>query len=134
MTKAEQIKNTLQEVRKRRQAQKPVVYELKLQNLSKRKSEVLRKAFLEAKWLYNWLVSGAERLEIPANRVSVVEIKVGDSFETRELTVLGSQIKQEIADRIKDNLKLSWQRYRDRLWCQFKTDAVKRHQDRLRNP
>jgi len=36
---------------------KPVVYELKLQNLSKKKSDVLRKAFLEAKWLYNWLVS-----------------------------------------------------------------------------
>jgi len=65
---------------------------------------VLRKAFLEAKWLYNWLVSDTERLSIPANKVSAVEVKAGDSYEQRELTVLGSQIKQEIADRLKDNL------------------------------
>jgi len=44
------------------------VYELKLQNLSKGKAEVLRKAFLEAKWLYNWLVSDTERLGIPPTR------------------------------------------------------------------
>ncbi len=105
MTKAEQIKNTLQETRQRRETQKPDVYEMKLQNLSKRKSEVLRKAFLEAKWLYNWLVSDTERLGIPANKVRAVEVKAGDSYEQRELTVLGSQIKQEIADRLKDNLR-----------------------------
>jgi len=82
------------------------VYELKLQNLSKRKSEVLRKAFLEAKWLYNWLVSDTERLRIPANKVSMVKVKAGDIFEQRELNILGSQIKQEIADRLKDNLRV----------------------------
>jgi len=98
-------KNTLQETRQRRETQKPVVYELKLQNLSKKKSDVLRKAFLEAKWLYNWLVSDTERLGIPANKVSVVEIKAGEAYEQRELTALGSQIKQEIADRLKDNLR-----------------------------
>ena len=104
MTKVERITNTLQETRQRRETQKPTVYELKLQNLSRRKAEVLRKAFLEAKWLYNWLVSDTERLGIPANKVSAVEVKAGDSYEQRELTVLGSQIKQEIADRLKDNL------------------------------
>jgi len=104
MTKVERITNTLQETRQRRETQKPTVYELKLQNLSKGKAEVLRKAFLEAKWLYNWLVSDTERLGIPANKVSAVEVKAGDSYEQRELTVLGSQIKQEIADRLKDNL------------------------------
>jgi|GEM_PF-2534940 len=35
MTKAEQIKKTLQETRQRRKTQKPVVYELKLQNLDR---------------------------------------------------------------------------------------------------
>ena len=105
MTKAEQIKNTLQETRQRRENHKPVVYELKLKNLSKAKSKVLRKAFLEAKWLYNWLVSDTKRLGIPANKVSMVEVKAGDSFKQRELTILGSQIKQEIADRLKDNLR-----------------------------
>lgn len=70
MTKAERIRKTLQQTRQRRKTQKPVVYELKLQNLSKRKSEILREAFLEAKWLYNWLVSDTKRLDISANNVS----------------------------------------------------------------
>lgn len=105
MTRAERIKNTLQKTKQRRKAQRPVVYELKLQNLSKRKTEALRKAFLEAKWLYNWLISDAERLNIPANKVSIVDVKIGDTYEQRELAVLGSQMKQEIADRLKDNFR-----------------------------
>jgi len=78
---------------------------LKLQNLSKKKSEVLRKAFLEAKWLYNWLVSDTERLGIPANKVSAVEVKAGEVYEQRELAVLGSQIKQDLQalGRLKEN-------------------------------
>jgi len=36
--------------------------------------------------LYNWLVSDTERLGIPANKVSVVEIKAGEAYEQRELT------------------------------------------------
>ncbi|HHW18663.1 MAG TPA: transposase [Firmicutes bacterium] len=103
MTKTEQIKKTLQETRQRREAQKPVVYELKLQNLTKKKEGLLKRAFLEAKWLYNWLVSDAERLNVPANKINVVEVKAGEVLEQRELTVLGSQIKQEIADRLRDN-------------------------------
>ncbi len=105
MTKAEQIKNTLQKTRKRRKNQRAVVYQLKLQNLSEKKEKLLKRSFAEAKWLYNWLVSDIERLNIPANKVNTVEVKVGESFEERSLTALESQIKQEIAERLKDNLK-----------------------------
>ena len=105
MIKAERIKNTLQETKERRKTQRPVVYRLKLQNLSAKKEELLKRAFAEAKWLYNWLVSDTERLSIPANKISTVEVKVGEAFEERRLTVLGSQVKQEIADRLKDNLR-----------------------------
>jgi len=104
MTKAERIKNTLQETKERRKAQRPVVYRLKLQNLSA-KEELFKRAFAEAKWLYNWLVSNTERLSIPANKISTVEVKVGKAFEERRLTILGSQVKQEIADRLKENLR-----------------------------
>lgn len=105
MTKAEQIKNTIQETRERRKALRPVVFRLKLQNLSRKKEEILERAFLEAKWLYNWLVSDLERLNMPANKVDTVEVKVEDVFEERRLVVLGSQIKQEIADRLRDNFR-----------------------------
>jgi putative transposase len=53
VNKAEKIKNALQETKERRKGQRPVVFQLKLQNLSKEKEEDLRRAFLEAKWLYN---------------------------------------------------------------------------------
>ncbi len=105
MTKIERVKNTLQETRERRKTQKVVVYQLKLQNLSRKKEEFLKKAFAEAKWLYNWLVSNTERFNIPANKICTVEVKVGEVFEERALATLGSQIKQEIADRLKDNLR-----------------------------
>jgi putative transposase len=85
--------------------QRPVVFQLKLQNLSREKERDLRRAFLEAKWLYNWLVSDTQRLHLPANKVQEVEVKVRDGFENRELLLLGSQVKQEIADRLRDNLK-----------------------------
>jgi putative transposase len=105
VTKAEKIKNTLRETKERRKTLKPVVFQLKLQNLSRKKAETLERAFLEAKWLYNWLVSDLERLNLPANKVDTMEVKVGDVFEERQLVVLGSQVKQEIADRLKDNLR-----------------------------
>jgi putative transposase len=104
MTKAERIRNTIRETKERRKDLRPVVFRLKLQNLSRKKAEILERAFLEAKWLYNWLVSDLERLNIPANKVDTVEVKVGDVFEERQLVALGSQVKQEIADRLKDNL------------------------------
>lgn len=114
MTKAERIKSAIQETRERRANLRPAVFELKLQNLSRKKEELLSRAFLEAKWLYNWLVSDLGRLNLPANKVDAVEVKVGDGFEERRLVRfgplpqmnrLGSQIKQEIADRLKDNLR-----------------------------
>jgi hypothetical protein len=102
--KAEKIKRAIQETKERRKGQRPVVFQLKLQNLSKKKEEDLRRAFLEAKWLYNWLVSDTRRLHLPANKVREVEVKVRDGFESRELLLLGSQVKQEIADRLRDDL------------------------------
>ena len=105
MTKAERIKESLHKTKERRKSLKPKVFQLKLQNLNKTKEERLRRAFLEAKWLYNWLVSDTQRLAQPANKVAEVEVKVGEAFERRTLTLLGSQVKQEVADRLKDNLK-----------------------------
>lgn len=80
MTKAEQIKNTIQETRERRKALRPVVFQFKLQNLSRKTEEILERTFLEAKWLYNWLVSDLERLNMPTNKVGTVEVKVGNVF------------------------------------------------------
>ncbi|WP_216639671.1 hypothetical protein [Thermus scotoductus] len=95
MTKAERIKSAIQETRERRANLRPAVFELKLQNLSRKKEELLSRAFLEAKWLYNWLVSDLGRLNLPANKVDAVEVKVGDSFEERRLVLFGAPTPNE---------------------------------------
>jgi len=101
----EKIKASIQETKERRKNQIPFVVQLKIQNLSKKKEEELKRVFLEAKWFYNWLISDVERLKLPVNKVNKVEVKVGDTFEERELTLLGSQVKQAIADEVKRSLK-----------------------------
>jgi len=104
-TKSEKIKQTLKETKERRKNLRPVVYQLKIQNISDTKEEKLNRVFLEAKWLYNWIVADIDRVNTPTKEIKEVEVKVGDKVENRELKYLSAQIKQAIQERIKDNLK-----------------------------
>jgi putative transposase len=106
MTKAEKIKQTLKETKERRMSLSPVVYQLKIQNLSKVREEKLNRVFLEAKWLYNWFVADINRVNIPTKEIKEVEIKVGDKLEKRETKCLGSQLKQAVQERVKNNLRV----------------------------
>ncbi|PIW11062.1 MAG: transposase, partial [Caldiserica bacterium CG17_big_fil_post_rev_8_21_14_2_50_35_7] len=106
MNKSELIKSSLKETKERRKTQTPTVYQLKLQNLNQRDVELLDRLFLEAKWLTNYVVSDIQnRLTPDTWKLKEVEVKVKDNFEKREITHLGSQIKQSIVERIKDNLE-----------------------------
>lgn len=61
--------------------------------------------FLEAKWLYNYIVADIEnRLDSNAEKLKEVEIKVGENFEKRKIENLSSQMKQALRERIKQNL------------------------------
>jgi putative transposase len=106
MTKEEKIKQTLKEIKERRKNLSPVVYQLKIQNLSRVREEKLNRVFLEAKWLYNWFVADINRVNIPTKEIKEVEIKVGDKLEKREIKLLGSQLKQAVQKRVKDNLRV----------------------------
>jgi len=106
MTKAEKIKQAIKETKERRRNLRPVVYQLKIQNLSKVREEKLNRVFLEAKWLYNWFVADINRVNIPTKEIKEVEIRVGDKFEKREIKLLGSQLKQAVQERVKNNLKV----------------------------
>jgi putative transposase len=106
MTKAEKIKQTLKETKERRKNLSPVVYQLKIQNLSRVREEKLNRVFLEAKWLYNWFVADINRVNIPTKEIKEVEIKAGDKLEKREIKLLGSQLKQSVQERVKDNLRV----------------------------
>jgi putative transposase len=106
MTKVEKIKQTIKEIKERRESLSPVVYQLKIQNLSRAKEEKLNRVFLEAKWLYNWFVADINRVNISTKEIKEVEIRVGDGFEKREIKCLGSQLKQAVQERVKDNLRV----------------------------
>jgi putative transposase len=79
VTKVERIKQTIKETKERRKNLRPVVYQLKIQNLSDTKKEKLNRVFLEAKWLYNWIVADIDRVNTPAKEIKEVEVKVGDN-------------------------------------------------------
>ncbi|RUM45373.1 MAG: transposase, partial [Desulfurobacterium sp.] len=97
--KAQKIKETLSATKQRRKIQVPRVYQLKLQNLSKKDEEKLNRLFLEAKWLYNHIVADIEnRLNSNAWKLKEVEIK------TPEIKQLSSQMRQGIVERIKRSL------------------------------
>jgi len=64
MVKAEKIKQKIKQTKEKRKSQLPIVIQCKLQNLSKRKRELLERLFLEAKWLYNWFIADISRLNL----------------------------------------------------------------------
>jgi len=105
MTKSEKIKQSLKQTKEKRKFQTPKVFGLKLQNLSKADLDTLERLFVEAKWFYNYIIADIEnRLNSRAEKLKEVEIKTPNGFEKRELKTLGSQIKQGIIGRIRNNL------------------------------
>ncbi len=105
MTKSEKIKQSLKQTKEKRKFQTPKVFQLKLQNLSKADLDTLERLFLEAKWFYNYIIADIEnRLNSRSEKLKEVEIKTPSGFEKRELKTLGSQIKQGIIERIRNNL------------------------------
>lgn len=107
MTKAEKIKQTLLATKEKRRNQIPVVYQLKLNldSVTQETRDRLFLLFLEAKWLYNYIVADIEnRLNDEAYKLRKVQVKVGENYEEREIANLSSQMRQAVIDRIKQNL------------------------------
>src|SRR5579871_200705 len=100
--KTAKIKQTLQETRERRKTQTCHVYELKIDrsHLSASGQEALARLFLEAKWFTNAIL-GSGHLFTFDPRGKQVKVKVKDAFEIRDLSLLSSQMKQGLLDRIK---------------------------------
>ena len=70
--------------------------------LSKTKLEKLERCFLEAKWLYNAVLSSTE--DFPRSGIKTVQVKVKDTYEWRELITLSAQMKQSVVDSVKTNI------------------------------
>jgi len=103
--KSNKIKATRKATKQRRLGQVWKVFELKIDtsHLNKVSTEKLNRVFLEAKWLYNYALSTEDIFKFDS-KISQVEIKVKDQFEKRELSVLGSQMKQSVIEGLKQNI------------------------------
>jgi len=64
----------------------------------------LRRIFLEGKWFYNHSLNQDDVFAVDT-KVKSVPVKCGEVFEERDLRCLSSQMKQELAKRIKTSIK-----------------------------
>jgi len=102
----EKIRRKIQETKERRKNQVCKVYQLKLQNLSKKDIEQFNRLFLEAKWFYNYVVADIpNRLKLETYKLKEVEIKTPEGFEKRELRIIPAATKRDILNKIKWSLK-----------------------------
>mgnify|MGYP002753872692 CR=1 FL=1 len=97
------IKDTLRATKERRSQMDCRVFSVKVQEnrLSNAKLENLYRCFLEAKWLRNAVVA-TDSLSL--EDTSSVQVKTKDSFETREIKTLSSQMKQSVVDSVKTDV------------------------------
>ena len=97
------IKENGKATRERRSNMDCRVISVKVQEnrLSKAKLEKIQRCFLEAKWLSNAVVA-SETLTL--ENTSTVQVKVKDTFETREIKNLSAQMKQSVMDSVKQNI------------------------------
>jgi len=104
--KNERIREALLATRAKRATQEVVTRELKIDasSLTKLQKEALRLAFLEAKWLYNHLLT-TQSWSTFDYKVRSVPVRLPDgSFEERSIH-LGSQVKQKIGKQLESSLK-----------------------------
>ena len=107
MNKYQQIKESGMKTRLRRKSQTCKVFELKIQSnkLNNKQKYFLNKLFLEAKWFYNDIISFDDLKNYDTKKKEVIVLNKERQKETRELEVLGSQIKQELLQRVWISIK-----------------------------
>jgi len=107
MTKYELIRQKRQETFKRHKQMSCKVYCCKIDysHLSKIKKNYLKRLFLEAKWLRNYLVSSEDIFKETYKHNIATILNKNKEKEERTIKYLSSQMKQGILNGIKDNIK-----------------------------
>ena len=103
LAKNQKIKETGKATRERRKDMLCRVFEVKvdLSRMSKSQRNDVNTLFREAKWFRNAYLADNGL----SDKSRSVKVKVKDIFEERELTLLGSQIKQSIISEVKDSIR-----------------------------
>jgi len=90
-----------------RKHQRPICFELKIDysHLNKSEREILKMFFVEAKWLYNHILSSEDPFKFDSKiRIINVRNKDGD-IEQRELHHLPAKNRQDVHNKLKWNIK-----------------------------
>ena len=98
------IRNTMRATRERHSGMDCRVFEVKAvsSKMPKSQKEQVNQYFREAKWRRNSVVADFENADRNARTASV---KVGDHFEERKLEILGSQVRQDLYDNVKSEIR-----------------------------
>lgn len=104
--KNEQISNTIRATRERRAGMCCRVFEVKIVKgkLSCEKKAHLDALFREAKWLRNSELAKGD-VSLFDRNAKTASVKIGNAFETRSLTHLGSQMRQDVVDQLKQDAR-----------------------------
>ena len=106
--KIETIKASLKATKEKRKSQTCRVYEVKIDksHLNSESKQHLNMLFLEAKWLYNHILSQEDVFNLDFDdKIKELPVMVKDIFEIRPLNYLSSQMKQSLIQRTQDNIK-----------------------------
>ena len=110
LAKNKRIAKTIKETRSRRSLMDVKCYDLKLDSskLSARAKEALERSFLEKKWIRNSAIAHSDfTLDFLKSLNNEVQVKMpSGEFETRQLTTLGSQIRQSVIRELQQNLRM----------------------------
>ena len=103
LAKNQKIKETGKATRERRKDMLCRVFEVKVDfsKMSRSQRNNVNTLFREAKWFRNAYLADNDL----SDKSKTVKVKVKDIFEERELTLLGSQIKQSIISEVKDSIR-----------------------------
>lgn len=106
LTKNAQIAKSIQATRKRRKQQTCKVIELKIDHgaLTSLQTAALRTLFLEAKWIYNDALGSNDPWNYVPGKSVMVKTRDGE-YEQRDITHVGSQVKQSIVTQIRSSMK-----------------------------
>ena len=105
MDKNQKISASRKATRARRKEQQCRTFELKVDRskLSKTILNMLQLLFLQAKWFCNMILASADVFTFDTS-ITQVQVKKGETSETRQLDLLSSQMKQGLHDRIKQDI------------------------------
>ncbi|MFX0066504.1 MAG: RNA-guided endonuclease InsQ/TnpB family protein [Candidatus Hermodarchaeota archaeon] len=106
LAKSEQTKASLRVTREKRKNQRCRVYELKLDksHLAQETLTHLQTLFLQAKWFVNAVIESKDIFAFDT-KVKEVGVKVGETYETRTLSLLSSQMKQGLLTQIQLDIR-----------------------------